>query len=40
MFVVCMMGVDGLSGGVVLYLGYGKDLDEGLCLGLMVMVRV
>ena len=35
-----MIGVDGLSGGVMLYLGYGKDLDKGWCLGLMVIVRV
>lgn len=35
-----MMGVDVLSGGVMLYLGYGKDLDKGWCLGLIVIVRV
>ena len=35
-----MMGVDVLSGGVMLYLGYGKDLDKVWCLGLIVIVRV
>ena len=35
-----MIGVDGLSGGVMLYLGYGKDLDKGLCLGLLMIVMV